>query len=220
MRIRTDYCLARSNKPLFGQQGVFNAHFADIIKVCNVHRVRKLAALLTMLRRLYILVRRKVVKDNRNFILIKNIFEPVLLKFVYRNRGGNIVSQNHIELCTDKLPRSYAVKPCVRRQYLLRHCHSHIYCSFISVYAFKTAPVDAEVTRREYFLSTPSFMFGSLGTNPSLRFASSSSDTLSSSFPFGISIEIISPSLTNPIVPPSAKASRAYPGRLSALHSG
>ena len=117
--------LARSDKPLLGQKRVLHTHLAHVVEVCNVLIVRELAAHLTVLRRLYILIRREVVEHYRHLVFVENLIETRGLKFLYRDRSRNVVAENHIELSAYKLSGFNAVQTRVRGKYLLSHCHAH-----------------------------------------------------------------------------------------------
>ena len=81
--------------------------------------------LLAVLSGLNVLVGRKVIHYKGNAGLIKH---AVLAKFVHLidgNRRGHIVAKYHIQLGLNQLTGYHMIQTGVRRQDLLRHCHSH-----------------------------------------------------------------------------------------------
>ena len=115
-----------SDKTDFGQKRVLDAHHADVHEVFDVVLVREGAGLLNERRRLDVLVRRKVVHDHRDLCVVENRGRAVLLENVDRDRRGNVVAENHVELGVDQLTSLDFFEPRVSREDFLGHCHTHI----------------------------------------------------------------------------------------------
>ena len=123
MRVSAYNRLTGGNKSLFGKQGVFYSHLANVIVILYRKALCEHTALLTLLCRLDILIRSKMVHYKGYLFVIKNRFKSVLFELVYSYGRRDIVTQYHIKLRHNELTCSHRFKPCVRRQYLLCHCH-------------------------------------------------------------------------------------------------
>ena len=120
-----DHAVTAGHNPLLRQQRVLNPHIAHIKIVGNAVGTGKSTHLLAVLRGLDVLVGRKVIHYKGNAGLVKH---AVLAKFVHLidgNRRGHIVAKYHIQLGLNQLTGYYMIQTGVRRQDLLRHCHSH-----------------------------------------------------------------------------------------------
>ena len=127
MAVRADNAFAGSRKSLFRDKRVLYAHIPYIEVVFYVIFPCECTALLCKGRRLYILVRCEVIHNESDAVSVEYAVEPVLLKFVYRDGSGYIVSKHQIELCAYQLSRSYTFKTGGTGKYFLSN--SHI-CSF------------------------------------------------------------------------------------------
>ena len=125
MRVGADDQLTGTHQALFGQEGVFNSHVTHVVIIGDGEALGKGAALLTLLCRLDILIGDKVVHHERDLILIKDLGKTVFIKFVDRHGGGNVITQNHVQLRHDQLSRLDRFQSRVCRKDLLCHCHSH-----------------------------------------------------------------------------------------------
>ena len=123
--VGTNDAVTGGHNALFGQQGMFNTHLADIIKVEDIVFVGKLTALLGLLGTLDILVGHKVVQHNVHAGFIKYRVEPGFLELIDGNRGGNIVAKHNVQLGIDELPGRYRSFAAMRSEDLLCHGHSH-----------------------------------------------------------------------------------------------
>ena len=85
----------------------------------------KFPALLGLLSSLDVLIGHKVVQDNGNAVLVKNLVEARLAEFLDGNGGGDVVAQNQVQLGGNQLARNNGVKPRVGREDFLGHGHSH-----------------------------------------------------------------------------------------------
>ena len=121
---------------------MFDAHFAYIVIICNIVLSCELSALLALSSRLDILVRCEVIHYKRNLILVEYAAEACLVELVYRNWACNIVTEYHIQLCSYKLSLSYAFKSCVLCQYLLAHCHAHVFVLPFFCRSLQAVPYD------------------------------------------------------------------------------
>ena len=84
-------------------------------------------------RRLDILARSVVVECDHDLVLIEDFREARLFEHSHRYRCGNVVSEHYVEPGFDKISRMHFRKSCVRREYLLCHCHAHRATSLISL---------------------------------------------------------------------------------------
>ena len=104
---------------------MLNPHVAHIKIVGNAVGTGKSTHLLAVLGGLNVLVGGKVIHYKSNAGLIKH---AVLAKFVHLidgNRRGHIVAKYHIQFGLNQLTGYHMIQTGVRRQDLLRHCHSH-----------------------------------------------------------------------------------------------
>ena len=69
---------------------VFDAHFSDIVIICNIVLSCELSALLALSSRLNVLVRCEVIHYKRNLILVEYAAEACLVELIYRNWACNI----------------------------------------------------------------------------------------------------------------------------------
>ena len=97
-RVCADHAVARSHQALFGKEGVLDSHITDIKVIFDVVLLCKGAALLALLRCLDILIRCKVIHYQGNFILVEDLVKSCFVKFIDGDRGGDIISQNQIQL--------------------------------------------------------------------------------------------------------------------------
>ncbi len=125
VRIRADNQLTRSDKALFRQQRMFNAHLADVKKVDKLMLFGKGAAGQTLLSRLDVLIRCKMIHYQRNFAAVKDLFKARLFHLTNGDRTCNIVCKRQIEICFDQLSCGDTVQPRMTRENFLRHGHSH-----------------------------------------------------------------------------------------------
>ena len=66
-----------------------------------------------------------MVHYKSNFAFVEYLVKTGSFKFVDGYRSRNIIGQHKIKLGTNQLACAYMVKACMRRQYFLRHGHSH-----------------------------------------------------------------------------------------------
>ncbi len=131
VRIGSYYNVPGHHKAHLRQQGVFDTHTADFEKVHYAHFSGKFPYEPDLFGRLYIFIRREVVRNDRYFIFVKYAVPADLSELLHCNRSGDIVSKDHIEPCPDQLPRFHSVKSGMVRQYLLCHRHASCLCTCI-----------------------------------------------------------------------------------------
>ena len=132
MGVGTDDAVAGGDNALLGQQRMLDAHLAHVIKMADAMAAGKFTALLALFCGLDVLVGNEVVQNDGDAVLIKNGVKSGFFKFVDSNRGGNVVAQNDIQLCTDQLAGNHGGEACVGSQDFLSHSHSHDAISFTS----------------------------------------------------------------------------------------
>ena len=123
--VRADDEVARADQTLFGQEGVFDAHSADVEEIIHAVFVCEVADGLDLFRRFDVLVRGEVVHDHAHLCGAFDAGKSRLFKFLYCNGRCDVVAENHIQFGIDELTRFDAFQPRVCREDLLRHCHSH-----------------------------------------------------------------------------------------------
>ena len=69
----------------------------------------KFPALLGLLRGFDVLVGNKVIQNDGDFVLVKNLRKAVFGKLVNGHWGGNVVAQDDVQLGTDQLSGADAV---------------------------------------------------------------------------------------------------------------
>ena len=111
--------IARADKTLFGQEGVFDAHSADVEEVFHAVLVRKAAHRLDLFRRLDVLVRGEVVHDHADFRRAFYAGKARLFKFFDCDGRGDVVAEHHVQLRIDELTRLHAFEPRMVREDLL-----------------------------------------------------------------------------------------------------
>ena len=126
--VRSDNELARRGQAFFGQQRVLNAHRTHVKKVDDIVLLGKFAALEALLSGFYVLIRCKMIHDERNFGVVEYLVKARLLHLADRNRAGDIVCKRQIHVCLDQLPCRHAVQSRMLCEDFLRHCHAHNRC--------------------------------------------------------------------------------------------
>ena len=124
MAVCADHAVARAHEPLFGQQGVFDAHFAHVVKVRHLLFLRKFARLFHLAGGLDVLIGGKVIHYERHFVAAFHAAAR-LFHLVDGDGGGDVVGKRKIELRFDELARFHAREPRVCGKDLLCHRHSH-----------------------------------------------------------------------------------------------
>ena len=99
MGIRTDDNIPRYYKTFFRQQGMLDSHLSHFKIVGNFIPFCKFPDTFTMLCGFDILVRNKVVRNQSDFILIKDSLLCKFIHFLYCNRACNIVAQYQTQIC-------------------------------------------------------------------------------------------------------------------------
>ena len=66
-----------------------------------------------------------MIHNQRDLILVKDIFLLKFLHFMNRHRGSNIVPQNQIQFCFNELSGLYFIQSGSSSQNFLCHCHTH-----------------------------------------------------------------------------------------------
>ena len=130
MGVGADDSLAGGGQPLFGHQGVFDAHVSHIIEMRDLILFGKLPHCGAQLRRLNVLAGGIVVQDQCDPVLIENPGQARLIELGNGHRCGNIVAQHQIQLTLHQLAGFHRFEAGMARQNLLGHGHSHRNPSF------------------------------------------------------------------------------------------
>ena len=104
---------------------MLNSHLSYIKIIGDIVATGKFTNTFTVLSRLNILIRNKVIHYQCNFIFVKYGIYCHLIHLMDSYRRSDIVSKNKVKLCLYKLSCFYMIQTCMRCQDLLSHCHSH-----------------------------------------------------------------------------------------------
>ena len=104
---------------------MFDSHLAHFKIVGDLVALCKLPHTLTVLRRLNVLVRHKMIRHKRDLILVEYTVHVHLLHLLDGYRTGDIIAQHQIKIGLDQLSRFHMIQPRMCRQNFLCHCHSH-----------------------------------------------------------------------------------------------
>ena len=126
MGVRADDAVTGCDESLLRQERVFDAAVVsdlevvlDLLVLCEGAHAGALG------RRLDVLVRREVVRNERDLRLVEDLLLAELRKLADRDGRGDVIAQHEVELRHDELARVDFLHPGVFRQDLLRHCHCH-----------------------------------------------------------------------------------------------
>ena len=133
MGIRADDHVSRHGQPFLRQQGVLDAHLSHLKIVRDLVPTGELPDAFAMLRGLDVFIRHKMIRHKSYLVLVEHALCPELVHLLDCHRAGDVIAQHQIQIRFDQLSRLYLVKPCGSGQNLLRHCHSHIRNSCLSV---------------------------------------------------------------------------------------
>ena len=125
MAVRADDDLARRAKALLRQQRVLDAGLADLVVMDDLLFARKGAHVLRHLGGLDVLVRREVIRHQRDLRGVKDLLGAHLLKFVDGDRRRDVVAEHEIELAHQQLARLAALDARGARKDFLCHGHAH-----------------------------------------------------------------------------------------------
>ena len=125
MGVGADDHLAGGDQALFRQERVLHAHLPHVEEVRDGKALGKFPGLGAQLRRLDILAGGGVVQNNGDLIPVEYLGQAGLLKLRDGHRGGDIVSEDQVQLPLDELSRLHGVQPGAAGQNFLRHGHSH-----------------------------------------------------------------------------------------------
>ena len=125
MGIRTDDCVTCYNQTFFRKECMLDSHLSYVKIVGDIMTTGKFTTAFAVFRRLDILIRDKMIHNQRNFVMIEYRLVVHLLHLIDRYRRCDIISKNQIQICFDQLSCFYLCKTRVRCQDLLCHCHSH-----------------------------------------------------------------------------------------------
>ncbi len=125
MRICAYNGVARYSEAFLGDEAMLYTHLPHLKVIRDVIFLRELAHHLALLRSLYILIRRKMVGNDSDLILIVYRLFARFRELSYRYGRRDVVAQREVDIGLDELPRVHLVKPCFRSQYFLCHCHTH-----------------------------------------------------------------------------------------------
>ena len=129
MGIRADAQAARSDQTFFGQQGMLDAHHADVHEILDVVLAGEGPGLLDQRRRLDVLVGGKMIHDHGDLGVVKHRGRAVFLEHIDGDGRGDVVAEHHIQLGVDQLTCLYLIQTRVCREDFLGHCHTHSYHS-------------------------------------------------------------------------------------------
>ena len=104
MGVGSDDAFTGADQALFRKEGMLNAHLTYVVVVGQVEAAGKGAALLTLGSSLDVFVGGEVIHDHGDLGGVEDGGEARLFKLVDGDRGGDVVSQHHVELGTDQLP--------------------------------------------------------------------------------------------------------------------
>lgn len=124
MGVRADDHHARSDEPLFRQDDVLDARTTYLEVILNVMLFGKIADDLRQSGGFDILIRREMVRDERDLRAVEDRAAD-LFKFLDGRRRGDVIGHHQIQLAVDQVARLDRVLPCMGRHNFLRHCHSH-----------------------------------------------------------------------------------------------
>ena len=143
MAVRADDDFARRDNALFRQQRVLDAHAAHFVVVDDVLRAREFAHLLGQRRGLDILVRHKVIRNQRDLRGIKDLCCAHPIELVDGHGGGDVVAQHKVQLAHEQFARAAAVNARSTRKDFLCHGHAHSFNSSLKKkwYYFSSKPV-------------------------------------------------------------------------------
>ena len=125
MGIGANDAVAGGHDALFGEQGVFDAHFSDIEEVRDVMGFRKLAAGSGLLGGFDVFVGHKVVEHDVDAVCICDIVESGFLEFADGDGGGDVIAENAVKFGHNELSGSDFILSGVGSQDFLCHGHGH-----------------------------------------------------------------------------------------------
>ena len=98
VRVRADYEHLGQSQALFGQERVFDAHFAYVEEVFYAVLFGKFAAHDALPCARYVLVRREMVEDYRYFVGIGDLATARRLERLDRDGAGYIVAEREVDV--------------------------------------------------------------------------------------------------------------------------
>ena len=113
MRVSTNNNIARYYKTFFWKKTMFNTHLTYFKIVCNIFAMSKFSNELAVFSRLNILVWCKVVRYNSYLILIKNLINTNLIKFLNSNWSCYVITKYKVKICFNKLTCLNRLKTCM-----------------------------------------------------------------------------------------------------------
>ena len=126
MGIRADDAVAGGDESLLGDERMLDAAVvANLEVVDDTLLPRKPAHAGALGRGLDILVRREVVRNERNPARIEHFLTAEPGELPDGDWRGDVVAQHEIERRHHKLARAHFFHPSMLRQDLLCHCHRH-----------------------------------------------------------------------------------------------
>ena len=123
--IGTNHTITGTDNSLFREQRVFYSDCTDIIKVFDMMFFREITGGFAKIGRFNIFAGRIMIQSNDDLFRIKNFGKAGFFKNANRNRCGNIVAQNDIQISFDQIPRMHFRESGMCSQDFLGHCHSH-----------------------------------------------------------------------------------------------
>ena len=105
---------------------MLDSHLAHLEIIGDLIPICKFSHTFAVLRRFDILIRDKMIRHQRDLILVKNAVHLHFFHFPDRDRAGNVIAEHQIQIRLDELSRFHGLKPRVSGQDLLCHSHSHL----------------------------------------------------------------------------------------------
>ena len=109
MGICADDHITCHGQPFFRQKGMFNPHLSHFKIICDLIFACKLPHALTMFSRFDIFIGDKVIRHQRDLILVEHTVNLHFFHFLDRYGAGNIVAQHQIKIRLNELPCFYFV---------------------------------------------------------------------------------------------------------------
>ena len=101
MGIRTDDHVTRHRQTLLRKQCMLDAHLTHFKIIGDLILFRKLADTLAVFRRLDILIGYKVIRHQRNLVLVKHAVHLHFVHFLDCNRAGDVIAKHQIQIRLD-----------------------------------------------------------------------------------------------------------------------
>ena len=125
MAVGADDDFAGAYQSLFRQEGVLDAHHADIEEVHDAVFFGEFLRPLDQGRGIDILGWCEMVHDKGDFFPVEDFVKSGFFEFIDGHRRSHVVAQDEIQVDPDQFPGLDGIHTAVCRNDFLRHCHSH-----------------------------------------------------------------------------------------------